>query len=103
AVAALVLASNDARAQQGGLSPVIVEAESGEVGSEFETLTDDASGTTYITITTDFDETTGTGSYPGANRTVRYQVTFPEAGRYELYARVRVSAGGFDDDSFFYG
>ena len=103
ALAVCVMPVCGAWAQQVGLTPVIVEAESGELGSEFEVRTDDATGTTYVAITTDVAETTGSGSYPGENRTIRYQVTFPEAGSYELYARVRVSAGGFDDDSFFYG
>ncbi|REL38121.1 T9SS C-terminal target domain-containing protein [Rhodohalobacter sp. SW132] len=79
--------------------PVIVEAESGELGDEWEVLED--GGTTYIVITTDFNETTGSAAYPGENRTASYTVSFPAEGDYDLYARVRVGAGNFDDDSFF--
>ena len=32
-----------------------------------------------------------------------YQVTFPDAGYYNLFARIRVGSDGFNDDSFFYG
>lgn len=81
------------------MRPVLVEAESGELGSEWETLSED--GVDYINITTDFNETSGSGSFPGAERTASYSVTFPAAGEYDLFARVRVGTGGFDDDSFF--
>jgi endo-1,4-beta-xylanase len=81
--------------------PVIVEAESGTLGSEFDNL--EVGGVQFITISTDYEETTGSGSYPGANRTASYQVTFPDTGTYDFFARVRVGPAGFDDDSFFYG
>lgn len=84
-----------------GKLPIIVEAEAGELGSEWETVTEGE--TTYITITTATDETTGSGDYPGENRTATYQVAFPDSGLYDLYARIYVGADGFDDDSFFYG
>lgn len=67
-----------------GKRPVIVEAESGEVGSEFETLEDEENEATYISITTNFNETTGDAGYPGANRTVSYTVSFPDSGLYDL-------------------
>ncbi len=34
---------------------------------------------------------------------ITYQVPFADSGKYNLFARVRVGAAGFDDDSFFYG
>jgi len=34
---------------------------------------------------------------------ITYQVPFADSGQYNLFARVRVGAAGFDDDSFFYG
>jgi glucuronoarabinoxylan endo-1,4-beta-xylanase len=53
----------------------------------------------YITILTD-----GAGSNRGsAARVASYSVTFPSAGTYQLYARVLVGPGGFNDDSLFYG
>lgn len=81
------------------MRPVVVEAESGDLGSEWEVLSED--GIDYINITTDFNETTGTAAFPGAERTASYSVTFPGEGEYDLFARVRVGSGSFDDDSFF--
>ncbi len=83
-----------------GAPPVVVEAESGTLGSEFATETE--GDVTYITITTDYNETTGDGDHPGENRTASYEVTFTEPGWYDLYARVYVGSGSFNDDSFFY-
>jgi endo-1,4-beta-xylanase len=76
---------------------IIVEAESGVVGSQFATAVDGT--TTYVTIVG-----TAAGLNPGtAERVISYSVTFPSAGIYELYARVRVGPGTFSDDSFYYG
>ena len=49
--------------------PIILEAEDGVLGDEFaiEETTDEFAE--YITITTDYNETTGAGDHPGANRT----------------------------------
>ncbi|MBF9142656.1 endo-1,4-beta-xylanase [Hymenobacter properus] len=59
---------------------------------------------TYATSLTDVTSITGGGSFPGnANRVLSYTVTFPGAGTYDLYARIRVGANGANDDSFFYG
>ncbi len=84
-----------------GEAAVVVEAESGVLGSEFVTATD-AAGVTYIDITTDTNETTGSGTVPGANRTAAYEVTFGRPGWYDLYVRLYVGSGTFNDDSFFY-
>jgi endo-1,4-beta-xylanase len=73
--------------------PVIVEAESGELGSDFNIIE------SYISISTNFIN----ASYPGENRKASYQVTFPDTGSYDLFARVNVGPNGFDDDSFFFG
>jgi endo-1,4-beta-xylanase len=76
--------------------PIIVEAESGTLGSEFETVTED--DVTYLAPTTNFVD----ANFPGENRTVSYEVTFPASGWYGLYARLYVGPSTFDDDSFFY-
>jgi endo-1,4-beta-xylanase len=73
--------------------PVIIEAESGNLGNEFNNLG------SYINISTIMVD----GFYPGANRSASYQVTFIDTGVYDLFARVRVGPAGFNDDSFFYG
>lgn len=77
--------------------PVMLEAESGTIGSDFTTGTD--GDITFVSITTN-----SIAQFPeSANRVITYEVTFPEAGNYALFARVRVGSGAADDDSFFYG
>ncbi|MGD1045167.1 MAG: endo-1,4-beta-xylanase [Bacteroidota bacterium] len=81
-----------------GKTPVIVEAESGNRGSNFPVLQD--GNVTYVSVSTDNANLT----YPGdTNRIITYQVTFTDSGSYNLFARVRVGSGGYSDDSFFYG
>ena len=80
------------------LKPVIVEAESGDAGIDFNTLQDET--ISYVAIQTNFINTGNPGS---ANRIITYEVNFPDTGTYNLFARLRVRANGFDDDSFFYG
>ncbi|HQM36937.1 MAG TPA: endo-1,4-beta-xylanase [Candidatus Marinimicrobia bacterium] len=76
--------------------PVIVEAESGEVGTDFNILL--AGDVEYVTI-----QTNSTAYHPGSRaRMISYEVTFPDTGTYDLFARIRVGSGTFDDDSFFY-
>jgi uncharacterized repeat protein (TIGR03803 family) len=83
-----------------GADLVTIQAESGALGGDFNVLTDTVEqGTEYITISSN-----GGGSNPGsAARVASYTVTFPAAGTYDLYARVRVGPAGATDDSFFYG
>nr|WKN34062.1 endo-1,4-beta-xylanase [Tunicatimonas sp. TK19036] len=83
--------------------PIIVEAESGTVAAPsdppvFETLTED--DFTFVRVQQDFADT----QFPGnADHVISYTVEFPRAGTYDLYARLRVGAGNFSDDSFYYG
>ncbi len=85
--------------------PIIVEAESGEVGSEFSVLED--SDITFVRINNDWWDVS---PQPGdawqrpisENHVIKYELTFPAAGEYNLFARVRVGPDGADDDSFFY-
>jgi endo-1,4-beta-xylanase len=81
-----------------GQRPVIVEAESGELGSSFSTMQDGE--VSYITTTANY---TGSGSPDDSNRVATYEVTFKDSGFYSLFVRLRVGPGSFDDDSFFYG
>nr|WP_321353891.1 endo-1,4-beta-xylanase [uncultured Draconibacterium sp.] len=79
-----------------GSKPVIVEAESGSVGSNYSIHTE--GDVSYVAPDVNY---TG-ASYPGASESViTYQVTFQSAGSYQLFARMRVGANGFDDDSYF--
>lgn len=77
---------------------VTFEAELGTLGSDFSNLS--AGGVNYITCVTDLVASQNPGN---SNRVAAYTVTFPAAGTYELYARVKVGAGGANDDSYFYG
>ncbi len=86
------------RVSAGASSLPVVEAESGTLGSAFALSTLD--GAASITISPTSASTTVPGS---AARVASYSVQFPSADVYQLYARVRVGAGGFDDDSFFHG
>ncbi|REL38126.1 T9SS C-terminal target domain-containing protein [Rhodohalobacter sp. SW132] len=81
--------------------PLVFDAESGELGSEWITDTDADDGSTYVEITTDISETSGSGTFPGENRTITYEITFPDTGNYDLFARVYVGSQSFDDDSWF--
>lgn len=75
--------------------PLVVEAESGILGSNFSILKDSSS--TYV----DVDSNAMDATYPGdTSRVITYQVQFPDSGAYYLYARVRVDSGS---GSFFYG
>lgn len=77
--------------------PVIVEAESGALGSNYSVTTDGA--VTYITPKTNYAGQSGPGD---TSRVATYQVTFADSGEYSLFTRLRVGPGGFDDDSYFY-
>jgi len=82
--------------------PLVVEAESGDIGDEWTTASDEADGSSsYVTISTDVDETTGTAGKPGEGRIISYELTFPDTGSYDLFARVYVGAETFNDDSWF--
>ena len=76
---------------------VSFEAESGLLGADFTNGTDGA--VQFISISTD----TVNSSNPGnLNRVATYNVTFPSADTYQIYAHVLVGPGAFNDDSMFY-
>ena len=78
---------------------VTLEAEAGTLGSNF--TNGNSGGVQFISSTTDLVDS----EWPGnANRVATFTVNFPEAGAYDLYARVRVgpAGGGANDDSMFY-
>jgi endo-1,4-beta-xylanase len=77
--------------------PVIVEAESGNAGNDWQVRTE--ANVKFVTTQTDF----ASRDFPGGDhKVITYKITFPKAGTYDLYARVRVGSGGGDDDSFYY-
>jgi uncharacterized repeat protein (TIGR03803 family) len=72
------------------------EAEAGGLGAEI--AINNSGSPVYITALTN-----NSGSNPGnATRVASYTINFPSAGTYQLFARLRVGSGGFDDDSMFY-
>jgi endo-1,4-beta-xylanase len=83
-----------------GMQPVVVEAKSGQLGSHFKVMKDSSNGVAYVTTDTNWTGLTGPGD---TSRVITYQVPFADSGSYNLFARVRVGPGGFNDDSFFYG
>ena len=80
------------------LGPVIVEAESATDGAQFQRLSDGS--VNYVSISPSMATAAAPGS---ADRVLSYELHFPAAGSYELYARFRVGPGGGSDDSLFYG
>ena len=80
-----------------GDKPVTVEAESGKLGSYFTVL--QSGDISYITTASNY---TGQASPGDTSRIATYQVTFKDSGYYDLFVHLRVGAGGYDDDSFFY-
>lgn len=82
----------------GSASPLSFEAESGTLGANFTNGT--SGGVQFISIST---TNINSGNPGNAARVASYTVTFPAAGTYDLYARVRVGPDAFNDDSLFYG
>ncbi|MDZ7723889.1 MAG: endo-1,4-beta-xylanase [candidate division KSB1 bacterium] len=79
-----------------GKTPVVVEAESGIIGSSFSVQQSDT--ITYVTTTSDY---LGQTSPEDTSSMITYQVTFEDSGHYNLFARLRVGPNEWDDDSFF--
>lgn len=84
-------------AEKAQASSLVVEAESGTLGTNF--LVGQSGGVTYISNTNNNTSTTGPGI---SGRVASYSVTFPAAGTYELYARIRIGPAAASDDSLFY-
>ncbi len=83
----------------GQSDPIVIEAESGTLGSDITTGTD--GDITYIAPSTNFIEP---ATLPNDDiKVVTFSITFPKSGIYQLFARLRVGSSTFDDDSFFLG
>lgn len=81
-----------------GRTPIVLEAESGVVGSSFSVQQDN--DITYVTTTKNY---TGLTAPEDTSSMITYQVSFQDSGYYNLFARLRVGPNAFDDDSFFAG
>ena len=77
---------------------VTFEDESGTPGSDW--AVSNRTSPAYITITTGITGS-GVNNPSNTNRVATYTVTFPAAGTYQLYARVRVGPDVWNDDSMF--
>jgi endo-1,4-beta-xylanase len=74
----------------------VIEAESGAIGTDFTVWDED---TNYVST-----QVQNTAFNPGSlRRVITYEITFPDTGTFNFYARVRVGPDGFNDDSFFFG
>ena len=78
--------------------PIILEAESGIAGSDFSVFQD--AGVTYLTPSTDLAASDNPGN---ETKIISFSVNFAETGTYDLFARIRVGANNYNDDSFFIG
>jgi len=75
---------------------VPLQAEDANLGADFSTLMD--GDITYVTPSTDFNN----AAFPGiAEKVMTFDIAFPSAGAYDLYARVRVGPDNANDDSFY--
>ncbi|MCP5546631.1 MAG: hypothetical protein H7A50_04585 [Akkermansiaceae bacterium] len=79
-----------------GSGLVLFEAESAALGSAFETITLD--GATAVGATSTIPALDAPGD---PQRIASYTMSFPAAGTYHLYSRLRVGPGAFNDDSLF--
>ncbi len=77
--------------------PILVEAESGVVGADYEIASD--GDITYARITTNLINADNPGS---GDRVITMEVTFPDSGYYDLYGKVKIGPQNADDDSYFY-
>lgn len=78
--------------------PVVIEAESGTLGSDFEVV--DEGNLCYVRPMTDL----ANGAYPGNDsKIITFSIPFAETGSYHIYARIRVGEGTYNDDSFYLG
>ncbi|MBN2806828.1 MAG: family 43 glycosylhydrolase [Prolixibacteraceae bacterium] len=78
--------------------PVVIEAESGALGSDYEMI--DEGDLRFVRPKSDL----ANGSYPGNDsKVITFSLPFTETGTYHVYARIRVGEGSYNDDSFYLG
>ncbi|TPG65547.1 T9SS C-terminal target domain-containing protein [Hymenobacter nivis] len=88
-------------------TPTVTGATAGDWAARTVAAAGTTPAITYVTSLTDVAAYTANGGVGGGApatdaRVLTYTVTFPGAGSYDLYARMRVGAGGASDDSYFY-
>lgn len=80
-----------------GMIPIVIEAESGNLGSEYYIGQD--GDIIYIAPT----KSHVINSPRDTSIVATYEVTFADTGYYNLFARIYVGSGEYDDDSYFAG
>lgn len=76
--------------------PVILESDSAALGSDF--LVNTEGDIIFITPQTDLTD----ASFPGSDSKIAtFAVNFADTGTYDLYVKIRVGSGSFNDDSFY--
>lgn len=89
------LLSGDIYAQDNAIP---IEAEDADsIGSDFDIVTE--GDVTFLTPLTDMDSSTCPGI---PEKVATFIVTFEAPGTYDLYVRLRVGSGAYNDDSFFF-
>lgn len=79
--------------------PIVMEVSDAEIGADFEVAEEVENGDTTIYAYPVTDNLAVPGS---DDRLLKFEVTFPFAGEYDLFARIRTDVDDFDSDSFFY-
>ena len=87
---------SDAGAEPVAATPILLEAESGQVGSDVSVVPDGA--VTYITAAVNL---TDPPASLADTRVSSAEVVFPAPGEYQIYTRFRLGPDGGNDDSFF--
>lgn len=76
--------------------PIVKEAEEALLGADYEIVEE---GTlSFVRPTTDYAAADAPGN---ASKMISFSVQFDAPGKYEFYAKIRVGAEGYNDDSFF--
>ncbi len=88
----------DRGGQGGAATPILIEAEGGQLGANVRVVESVDGAPGYVTPRQDEKEQPRDLEGPS---TIRLQVDFPEAGEYQLFARLRIGPAGDEDDSFF--
>jgi beta-xylosidase len=81
-----------------GQRPLVYEAEAAELGASVHVTTQQG-----VTYASPINTISAIDAPHDTANVLTFKVAFPQSGSYDLYARIRVGAGMFNDDSFFFG
>jgi endo-1,4-beta-xylanase len=87
------------RPADAGTTPIVIQAERGQVGADVQVQSAEEDATLrYVTAAVNVTDPPATIDDP---RVSSIPVVFSEPGDYEIYVRFRIGPGGSNDDSFF--